>query len=154
MKANSTITAIKKLHNRDVEAFKSLVRLFAEVFEMQGFVMPKQKHLEKMLERDDFMVFVAVVKDNIVGGLTHYTLEQYYSPKPLAYLYDMVVAIDFQRKGIGKKLLETAHAYCKTHGYEELFVQAVEVDEHSTEFYRDCKTSGEMPVRYFYWQLN
>ncbi len=151
-KVNSATVTIKKLDNHEVEAFASLVRLFDEVFEMQDFVMPRQSHLEKILNKDDFMVFVATVQEKVIGGLTLYKLEQYYSPKPLVYLYDMAVAIAFQRKGIGKKLLETAHTYCKDQGFEELFVQAEEIDKHAVEFYRSCKPSGEMPVRYFYWQ--
>src|SRR5688572_28261592 len=96
---------IKRLQKGDLNEFVDLVNLFEEVFEMKNFSIPDAKHLQNLLNRSDFNVFVALKNDIVVGGLTTYVLEQYYSEKPLAYIYDLAVDTNFQRHGIGKRLI-------------------------------------------------
>ena len=95
---------IELLGKDNLPRFNELVRLFEVVFEMKDFVIPDTKHLQMVLGRNDFFVFIAILEDKVVGGLTTYVLEQYYSKKPLAYIYDLAVDINLQRQGIWKKL--------------------------------------------------
>jgi aminoglycoside 3-N-acetyltransferase I len=146
-------TIIKKLNSGDIAKFTELINLFAEVFEMKNFSMPNDKHLLKVLTKPHFMVFVAIRENQVVGGLTAYTLEQYYSDKPLAYLYDLAIRVDFQCQGIGKKLIAALTEYCRLHGYEEVFVQADKVDDYALEFYRSTPITNEEQVVHFYYTL-
>jgi aminoglycoside 3-N-acetyltransferase I len=130
--------------------FYALIRLFEEVFEMKDFVMPPVDYLKKLLDRDDFFVFVAVSDGRVVGGLTSYILRQYYSTSPLVYIYDLAVAPEYQRKGIGKMLITEIQSYCKDIGVEEVFVQADVADDYALDFYRSTGARGEDVVHFYY----
>jgi aminoglycoside 3-N-acetyltransferase I len=144
---------IKKLSREDLDEFKRLILLFEDVFKMEGFQMPDDAYLQQLLGKDSFFVFVALSDNNIVGGLTAYTLQQYYSKLPLVYVYDFAVKTEFQRQGIGKVLIASITNYCKEIGVEEVFVQADEVDDYAIEFYTSTGARNEN-VRHFYYPLN
>jgi ribosomal protein S18 acetylase RimI-like enzyme len=96
---------------------------------------------------------VALLEEKVVGGLTAYTLQQYYSERPLVYIYDLAVLSHYQRQGIGKLLMEEITAFCKGIGMEEVFVQADQVDQHAIEFYQATGGIAEQVV-HFYYPLN
>jgi aminoglycoside 3-N-acetyltransferase I len=141
---------IQKLKHTDLDKFTALIRVFEEVFEMTNFTTPAATYLMQLLAKEDFLVFVAVLNNNIVGGLTAYTLQQYYTASPLVFIYDMAVKTKVQRQGIGKRLISTLANYCKDHGYEEMFVLADEIDEHAIEFYRATHATGKRVVHFNY----
>ena len=144
---------IEKLDRNDDDKFEALIRLFEVVFEMESFKMPNNGHLGQLLAKDDFFVFVALVDGQVVGGLTAYTLQQYYSTRPLVYVYDLAVDTRLQRQGIGKLLMAGITDYCKGIGVEEVFVQADLVDTHAVEFYHSTGAIAE-EVIHFYYPLN
>ena len=144
---------IRKLDNWDLELFTGLIRVFEEVFAMNDFRIPPTNHLRELLKRTDFLVFVALHHTQVVGGLTLYTLTQYYSIRPLAYLYDLAVLEPYQRKGIGRKLIDSVCSFCRENDYEEIFVQADKIDTHAIEFYRRTKPTNEEDVLHFYYTL-
>ena len=143
----------KKLTKGDDEYFIDLIGLFEDVFEMQNFKIPEQEYLRKLLSKENFLVFVALLENKVIGGLTAYTLDQYYSTKPLVYIFDLAVKREFQRQGIGKNLISTINAYCQETGVEEVFVQADLVDDYALDFYR---STGGIPedVVHFTYPLN
>jgi len=145
---------IKKLEGRNINEFISLIRLFEDVFEMKYFLMPDNKHLLNILKREDFIVFVAVKENQIIGGLTAYILEQYYSKKPLAYIYDIAVLTKYQKQGIGKKLIKEMTKYCTELDYEEVFVQVDKADDYAIEFYRKTQITNEEEVVHFNYLLD
>jgi aminoglycoside 3-N-acetyltransferase I len=141
---------IIKLGSGHRDLFLDLIRLFEKVFEMQHFKMPAPNYLQQLLEKDGFLVFVALVQGEVVGGLTAYTLQQYYSEKPLVYIFDLAVATEHQRKGIGRLLMAGINAYCKETGAEEVFVQADEEDGHALAFYQATGGRPEKVVHFTY----
>ena len=130
------------------------IKKLSDVFEIEDFIIPDNLHLQKGLANESFLVFTAKAGDKIVGGLTAYVLNQYYSEKPLAYIYDLAVLTPYQRKGIGKKLMKSLAEYCGQNGFEEVYVQAEAVDEDAIEFYRATRPTGEENVVHFYYTLN
>ncbi len=150
---DNLVITVKKLAPDEIEEFISLIGVFEIVFEMENFTLPRQDHLERLLAREDFHVFVAKQGNRVVGGLTAYSLQQYYSTRPLVYVFDLAVVSELQYKGIGKKLMSAINSYCKETGAEEVFVQADVVDEHAVRFY---KSTGGTPeeVVHFYYPLN
>lgn len=144
---------VKKLSATDYIQFISLIRLFEDVFEMENFDIPPQSHLENLLATSDFHVFVAMIDNEVIGGLTIYTLKQYYATKPLAYIYDLAVKSNLQRQGIGKQLISFIKVYFKNEGYEEIFVQADRVDDYALDFYRKTSPTNEEDVLHFYYKL-
>jgi aminoglycoside 3-N-acetyltransferase I len=143
-------TRIEKLTGSDLDKFIGLIRLFKDVFEMKDFRIPGEKYLKQLLEKDDFFVFVALMDNIVVGGLTSYIMHQYYSTSPLVYIYDIAVKAEFQRKGIGKMLIAANNDYCREIGVEAVMVQADEPDGHAIEFYRSTGATAENVIHFEY----
>jgi aminoglycoside 3-N-acetyltransferase I len=144
--------AIFLLQPHQLDEFLALIALFETVFELPPHEPPSRAHLQRLLARQDFMVVVASVGGKIVGGLTCYTWDQYHSEKKLAYVYDLAVAPEFQRQGIGRLLMTEVQAICRRAGYEEVFVQADKDDGHALDFYRATGATEE-DVSHFYYRL-
>ncbi|TGK50533.1 GNAT family N-acetyltransferase [Leptospira kanakyensis] len=141
---------IKKLSSSELSQFIELIRVFEDVFEMKNFQMPSSYYLQTLLDRDDFFVFVSISQNQVIGGLTAYTLSQYYSEKPLVYIFDLAVLTKYQRQGIGKSLIEAINVYCKKMGAEEVFVQADLVDDYALDFYRATGGLPEEVIHFTY----
>ncbi len=105
------------------------------------------------MKKPNFLTLVAKAGSKVLGGLTVYILDQYYSKKPLAYIYDLAVLKKFQRRGIGKSLIKYLTDYCKENGFEEVFVQADRIDDYALNFYRSTKVTNEEDVIHFYYLL-
>lgn len=146
-------TQILRLQQNDLERFVDLIKLFDKVFDMESFSWPQESHLRELLNKDDFEVWVALKSNTVVGGLTTYLFKQYYSEKPIAYIYDLAVAEDHRRKGIGKNLIETVKKCYAMSGFEDIFVQAETVDKNALEFYRSTNPSREEKMIYFSYSL-
>ncbi len=144
---------IKLLSHQEPDEFITMIRLFEDVFEMENFVMPEKRHLEALLQKPGFMAVAAKDGNKTIGAMTVYTLDQYYSTKPLAYIYDLAVLQAYQRKGVGKKLIAFIKEHCTQLGYEEVFVQADRPDKHALDFYRATAPSNEEDVLHFYYTL-
>ncbi|MEM7549787.1 MAG: GNAT family N-acetyltransferase [Bacteroidota bacterium] len=140
---------VKKLGANDIKEFLELICVFEDVFEMEDFEMPSQDHLKRLLSKSSFMVFVAKVENEVVGGLMAYVLDQYYSEKPRAYIYDLAVLSNYQRQGIGKKLIAGINGYCNENGFEEVYVQADQVDDHAISFYHSTPFDVKEDVAQF-----
>lgn len=145
---------VRKLQEGDMDLFVELISIFEEVFAMRNFVLPPGEHLQQLLADKDFFVFVALDgANNLVGGLTAYKLTQYYSIRPLVYIYDLAVRGPMQRLGIGKLLMKEINGYCSDQGMEEVFVQADTVDKHAVDFYTSTGGVAENVI-HFYYPLN
>lgn len=145
---------IRKLKSSEIDRFFELIMQFEDVFEMEPCLLPSKDYLQDLLLKPDFFVFVAMADNKIVGGLTVYTLHQYYKKRPLAYIYDLAIARQFQRQGIGKKLIAATNLYCKEKGYEEVFVQADKVDDYALDFYRSTSPNAEEQTVHYSYNLD
>jgi len=141
---------IEKLNHNDINKFTELIWLFEDVFEMKNFKMPAEVYLRKLLEKDDFFVFVALLHNRVIGGLTSYIMHQYYSKSPLVYIFDLAVKTEHQRRGIGKMLIAGNNNYCKSIGVEAVIVQADEVDDHAIQFYHSTGATSEKVILFDY----
>ena len=144
---------ILKLDSENIKHFIELIGVFEDVFEMKNFAVPDAEYLLQLLKKDNFHVFVALYDNNVVGGLTAYTLSAYYSESSTVYIYDLAVKTEFQRQGIGKMLILNINNYCKSIGVKEVFVQADLEDDYAIDFY---KSTGGLPenVIHFTYSLN
>lgn len=115
---------------------------------MKNFRMPDENYLESLLDKNDFFVFVAVADNRVVGGLTSYIMQQYYSESPLVYIYDLAVKRKFQRQGIGKMLIAGNNDYCKSINVETVMVEADIIDDHAIKFYNSTGARGEKVIHF------
>jgi len=127
---------VRQLEHEEIGAFIQLVKLFQEVFEMKDFNMPPADYLKGLLSKDNFVVFVAVIDNKIVAGLTGYILDTYYTSGAYFYLYDLAVQAQYQRRGIGTKLIKAVNERFQNTNIVEIFVQADRDDDYALEFYR------------------
>ncbi len=141
---------IEKLNPNDINKFTELIRVFEEVFEMKDFKMPDETYLQQLLKKEDFFVFVALLNNKVVGGLTSYIMQQYYSTSPLVYIFDLAVKREYQFKGIGKKLIAGNNTYCKEIGAEAVMVQADEADDYAIKFYNSTGAKAEKVIHFDY----
>jgi|SRR5690554_2689919 len=146
-------TEIQVLSPHALKELDELISIFETVFEMRNFKRPKKEHWQRLLQKDNFFAVVAKADHQIVGGLTVYILDQYYSEKPLAYIYDLAVLTAYQRKGIGRKLIGHTNQYCRQQGFEEAFVQADKIDDYAIDFYRTTLPTREEQVVHFSYRL-
>ena len=134
---------IKKLNHDEVSDFRSLIEIFKIVFENEDQISDNG-YLSKLLSNPDFWVFVVKQNNEILGGLTIYILHNYYSSKPVAYIYDVGITPKFQGQGIGKLLIAEVCKYCKDYGFEDAYVDAESDDIDAVTFYRKTNCSNEM----------
>lgn len=141
---------IKKLSTGDLDQFTALINVFEEVFEMENFLAPDQEYLENLLKNQNFLVYVAVFDERIIGGLTAYVLPSYYFQSSEVYIYDLGVDMPFQRKGTGRKLIDAIKTDCKALGLREVFIQADKIDQHAIDFYHSTGGKAADVVHFSY----
>ncbi len=145
---------VKKLSPDEVGDFARLVGIFADVLEMEGFAAPDEAHWQQLLDKPDFFALVVRHKGEVVGGLTVYVLHRYYQVRPAAYVYDVGVAPAYQRRGIGKALIESLSQYCRENGFEEAYVEAETDDLPAVSFYRSTPFSSELQATHFTYSFS
>lgn len=145
---------IRQVTATEPVVLQALIKLFSEVFDMENFQAPRSQHLQKLLLQEDFIVIGAFAHEKIIGGLTGYILAQYYTEKTQVYLYDIGVSPDYQRMGIGERLLNTLQDFCRTGGHELFFVQAEKAEDQAVNFYRKNQPSSEVDVIHFTFQAS
>ena len=119
----------------NLEDLVKLIKLYENVFEMNPFPYPSRDYLKKLLKNDKIIFIVAKFEDEIIGGLTAHELASTYFESNEVYVYDLAVHQDFQRKGIGTKLIEELKKISCNKGDKEIFLQADIDDKYAIEFY-------------------
>ena len=150
MKFSNEAVQIKRLTTEDILIFKKLIHLFREVFEMKTPGIIKESYLKNLLEKQEFIAYAIIYENEVIGGLTAYELPMYYSGYSEVFIYDIAIQPEFQRKGLGKKLLLTLKEYCRQNGIKEIFVAANEEDKHALNFYKSIGGNAESVVHFNY----
>jgi len=149
MNPNTKLFEIKQLGKENLSIFKLLIDLFNMVFEEESMV-GENGNLLKLLGSHSFIAIAAVSENEVVGGLTAYELPMVYSKSSEIFLYDLAVKPEYQRMGIGKRLIQSLKEYCVKNGIKEFFVLAHEEDKHAVEFYRAIGGKSEKVVNFLY----
>jgi aminoglycoside 3-N-acetyltransferase I len=141
---------LKKLEKSDVLLFQKLIALFREVFEMEAYQDKEIIRLTNLLENSDFVVFCILSKNEVIGGITAYLLPSYYVTGTELFIYDLAIKKEYQRMGLGKKLLDFLKAFCKENSIGVLFVQANEEDREAIRFYQNTGGQAEKVIHFTY----
>lgn len=124
-----------RLTAADAEVARRLFELMAQVFEEPNEPL-SDEYLLKLLRRSDFWAIAAFMDDELVGGLTAYTLPMTRQELSELFIYDIAVRSDRQRRGVGRSLISTLRAAAEVEGIHEIFVPADNEDAHALDFYR------------------
>jgi len=150
MNKNSEIIEVRQLTQEDISSFQQLIYVFNTVFEEAEASISSEPNLVNLLSKNNFIVIAAFSNHEVVGGLTAYELPMYSSENSEIILYDLAVKPEFQRNGIGKRLIHKLKDYCTTNGIELFFVLAHEEDEHAIEFYHATGGKSEKVINFIY----
>ncbi len=140
----------KRLGTGDIQHFKELILVFQGVFGMENPEWPNEHYLQSLLNRSDFIAYVVICKNKVVGGMTAYELPLYYSEYSEIFIYDIGIKAENRRKGLGTKLISALKEYCKENGIKEFFVPVNEEDIHALDFYRSSGGKAEKVVHFNY----
>lgn len=77
---------------------------------------------EKFLANPDNALFLAFVEENVAGFLTAYRLQMLDSRRAEVLLYEVAVDENYQRRGIGKQLVEAVKDWARELGAENVWV--------------------------------
>ncbi len=125
------------------EMFKVMARVFDEGDEGCAEGDPlRDADVMALLRRDDFWAVIATERDVVVGGLTAHALPMTRSRSTELFIYDLAVAADRQRRGIGRAMVTELLSLAHKAGINTTFVPAENEDTHALEFYRAV---GGMP---------
>ena len=143
--------ALRRLKQTDLAAMRSLNVLFGEVFEDPESYqndMPSDDYLRRFLASENTIVFVAEEDGTVIGGLVAYILDKFEQERREVYLYDLAVATDHHRQGIGHRLIEDLKTAAYEAGAYVVFVQADEGDE-AIKFYESLAPTENLRTRNF-----
>jgi aminoglycoside 3-N-acetyltransferase I len=133
---DTTAVIYKRLQAGNESLFAEMVKLFNVEFENPDVDYVNAENIKTLLAKPDFVCFVALSENHVVGGITGYELKMYAQEGSTMYLYDMAVGSAYQRRGIGSKLVSELKTYCAQNGIGDMYVQADVVDDHAIAFYK------------------
>jgi aminoglycoside 3-N-acetyltransferase I len=133
----SEVTEVLTLRLRATHApiARRLFTLMAEIFGEANEPL-SDEYLERLLHRGDVWAMAAFCGDELVGGLTAYTIPMTRTPSAEILLYDIAVRPERQRQGIGRQLILALRSAADAAGIEDVFVPVDNDDSHALDFYR------------------
>jgi aminoglycoside 3-N-acetyltransferase I len=126
---------IARLSIDEIDQARALFSLMAGVFETESTPL-RHEYLARLLARSDFWAFAASIDGNLVGGLTAFTLPLTRIEESEVFLFDIAVLPQYQRLGIGRRLVAALRAQASAQGISVLWVPADNEDTHALDFYR------------------
>jgi len=125
----------RRLGKGDRALAQRLFALLAEVFEEPRAPLG-DAYVAGLLARADFWVVAAFDGAELVGGLTAHVLPMTRSESAELFIYDIAVRGDYQRRGVGRRLVADLRSRGADAGVHETFVAADDEDTHALDFYR------------------
>lgn len=143
---------IQRLQSTDIQYFRKLMNLFAEVFDdLENYQhhIPTDQYVHDFLKEESHIVVVAIdEQENVIGGVVAYELNKFEQQRKELFVYDVGVSANHRRQGVAtslftelKKIAQQQHAYV-------IFVQAEEDDNAAIAFYQSIATKA-LVARHF-----
>jgi aminoglycoside 3-N-acetyltransferase I len=140
---------IQRLVSGQNEWAKALFALLSEVLG-EGVSSISEAYIEQLLKQNSFWAVAVIDNDRVVGGLTGHILPITKAEQSELLIYDVAVATNCQRRGIGQMLVDWVRSEASAVGIESVFVLADNKDTGAIGFYR--KLGGvDSPVTLFAW---
>ena len=118
---------VRQLTPDDIVLMNALLATFGEAFDDEGTYIenrPSSGYLRRLLGSDYFIVLVALISDDVVGGIAAYELRKFEQERSEIYIYDLAVASGHRRQGIATALIEELKKIAAGRGAYVIFVQA------------------------------
>jgi aminoglycoside 3-N-acetyltransferase I len=131
---------VRRLQQSDLSVARDVFAMMADVFDEDfegGSNEPlPDDYLDGLLRRDSFWALAAFDDADIIGGLTAHTLPMTRSATAEVFIYDLAVRRDYQRQGVGSRLIRALRECVAEAGIAEVFVPADNDDTNALDFYR------------------
>lgn len=138
---------IKKLQASDLAVAQQLITVWQKDDGILDGKLPGNEHLMNLLSQDRFHVYVALVEDAVVGGLTAYELQMFDAEVREMFLYEIGVIESHRQRGIASALIEALKQTCLERGIEVIFVGTEVDNEAANQLY----TSTGSTLRVIAW---
>src|SRR3954447_1133995 len=134
-RAAELAASVRRLAPGDRHLAREMFVVIADVFEETSASL-SDDYIDRLLASPNFWALAAVVEGSVIGGLTAHTLPMTSSERSEVFIFDIAVAIDHQRHGVGRRLVSTLIDEAAAIGIDVVFVPADDEDTHALEFYR------------------
>jgi len=128
--------SVKRLTPEGREEARRVFAMMAEIFTEDCDPL-SDRYLGQLLRGKEFWALAAFANDHIIGGLTAHTLPMTRTESSEIFIYDIAVRSEYQRKGVGRSLLNALCEQASEAGIQEVFVSADDNDVHALDFYRN-----------------
>jgi aminoglycoside 3-N-acetyltransferase I len=138
---------LHQLTTADVPLLRALNALFGEAFNdpaTYGADPPSDVYLEALLAKEHVIVLVAILGQEVVGGLVAYELDKFERMRRELYIYDLAVAEMHRRQGIAIALILCLREIAVGRGAWVVYVQADYGDEPAIALYEKVGTSEDV----------
>ncbi len=114
-----------------------VVSLILEVYEnelgFRGYERSDVYNIADLYQKNPGSNFWVALNDGELVG----TIGLLGKTEKLAYLKRMVVKKEFRKQGLGQKLLQTALAFARKHGFTTIYAGTVQENPNAIKFYED-----------------
>jgi aminoglycoside 3-N-acetyltransferase I len=138
---------VHRLTPGDVALLRALNAVFGRAFgepETYGAEPPTDAYLRALLGKEHVIALVALVAEEVIGGLVAYELDKLERARREVYVYDLAVAKPHRRLGIATALIERLRRIAGERGAWVVFVQADYGDEPAIALYEKLGTREEV----------
>jgi aminoglycoside 3-N-acetyltransferase I len=138
---------VRRLTTGDVSLLRALNSLYGEVFgdpETYTGEPPSDAYVESLLAKENVVVLVALVGEEVVGGLVAYELDKFEQARSELYVYDLAVAESHRRQGIATALIGRLREIAAERGAWVVYVQADYGDDPAIALYQKLGVREEV----------
>ena len=89
----------------------------------------------EFLAKPGAQAFVATIGDQPCGLISFYPDKDYFTDHPRAYVDNLVVAEESERKGVGRALLDFVERWAREHGFREVVLDVFAAIHGAIAFY-------------------
>ena len=137
----------RRLDRGDVHLMRKLNTLFGKVFgdpDTYRAEPPSDTYLRDLLGKQHVVALVALVDEDVIGGLVAYELDKLEQARREFYIYDLGVDERQRRRGIATALIAHLQEIASEQGAWVIFVQADYGDEPAIALYEKLGTREEV----------
>ena len=132
---NDESVEVRRLSGADLELARDAFAMMSEVFGDEDATL-SEEYLREILDRPDLWALAAVTGGRPVGALTAHRLPMTRAETAELFIYDLAVRPDFQRRGVGRSLVDHLLTTADPATVSSIFVPADNEDTHALDFYR------------------
>jgi aminoglycoside 3-N-acetyltransferase I len=129
------VLRVNRLDSDHWQQARQLFSLMAAVFEEDSEAL-SERYLRTLLDDRNFWALAAYLGDAMIGGVTAHSLPMTRCESSEIFIFDIAVQGAYQKRGVGRKLIESLRNLALESGIHEIFVATDNKDAHALDFYK------------------